>query len=346
MPEPVATASPAHAPDRAAAAYLIDQSLGFVYPAALRAAASAGVADHLADGPRTVAELARRTGSDPRNLHRVLRLLATRGVFAEDADGRFRLTSAAHALRSGAPGSAREAVLMLTDRTFWQPAGDMERCLTGDGSAFEALFGTPFFEHFAQDPDTSAVFHRGMAAMSDAENDAIAAACALPPKGTVVDIGGGHGGFLAAVLRQHPSMDGLLYDAAHVLAGQRLGEDGALAGRWSTAEGDFFSAVPTGDVLVLKRILHDWDDGRCVTLLRNCRRALAPGGRVLVVDAVVPAGNEPHQSKDLDLLMMTSLTGRERTAADFVTLFTSAGLRLLRVIPTGTVLSVVEARVD
>ncbi|MBD0671610.1 SAM-dependent methyltransferase [Streptomyces sp. CBMA156] len=328
---------------RGSAAFLIDEALGFVFPAALRAAADTGVADALANGPATADELAAATGTDERNLYRMLRLLATRGVVAEGAQGRFTLTEAGQALRSDVPHSARSAVRMLTDHTFWLPAGRMTHCLTEGTTAFDTTFGLPFFDHFAQDERTAAVFHVGMAAMSDPENALIAAACDFPATGTVVDIGGGHGGLLLEVLRRNPGLEGVLHDRAHVLAGHRLDGDKEVAGRWTTHEGDFFSAVPTGDVHLLKRITHDWDDEQCVTLLEHCRRALRPGGRILVLDAVVPRDNAPHQAKTLDLLMMASLTGRERTEADFAELLGRAGLRLSRVLPTGTVLSVVEA---
>ncbi|WP_172381764.1 methyltransferase [Streptomyces sp. MNP-20] len=333
----------AHGGDGGGAA-LIDAALGFVFPAALRAAALARVADHLADGPRAPAELAAATDTDPAALTRVLRLLATRGLFGEDEQGRFRLEAAGQALRSDVPGSVRDGVLMITDRTFWLPAGRMDHCLSTGGSVFEEIFTRPFFDHFAQDAKTAAVFHDGMAAMSGVENGPIAGAYDFPKTGTVVDVGGGQGGFLAAILRAGPGLSGVLYDRAHVVAGHRLADDAALTGRWSTAEGDFFTDVPKGDIVVLKRILHDWQDEQCVRLLRACRRALAPGGRILVVDAVIAPDNRPHQAKDLDLLMMASLVGRERTHEDFRAVLTEAGLRLTRVVPTPTVLSIVEAR--
>ncbi|MCX4683111.1 methyltransferase [Kitasatospora purpeofusca] len=327
---------------RTSAAFLVDEALGFLFPAALRAAAEVGVADHLAAGPALPADLAAATGTDARNLHRVLRLLATRGIVTEDEQGRFALTGAGQALRSDVPHSARTAIRMLTDRTMWGPAGELTHCLTEGATAFEKLFGMPFFDHFAKDEHTAAVFHVGMAAMSDPENAPIAAAYDFPASGTVVDIGGGHGGLLLEVLRRNPGLEGVLYDRSHVLAGNRLDAHGEIAGRWTPQDGDFFSSVPSGDVHLLKRITHDWDDDTCATLLGHCRRALRPGGRILVLDAVVPPGNGPHQSKALDLMMMASLTGRERTEADFAELFGRAGLRLSRVIPTSTVLSVVE----
>ncbi|MGW1073139.1 methyltransferase [Streptomyces sp. NPDC002537] len=330
---------------RESAARLIEEAVGYLYPAALRAAASVGVADHLAQGPRTPAELAEATGTDPVSLRRVLRLLSTRGLFEEDDEGRFRLTEAGDALRTDAPVSVRSAVLMLTDRTMWLPAGEMTRCLEGGTSAFPSIFGMPFFDHFAKDADTARIFHEGMASMSDAENEPIADAYDYPTApATVVDVGGGHGGLLLAALRTGPaSLRGVLYDQPHVLAGHRLADAEDVVGRWATQEGDFFTTVPRGDLYFLKRILHDWDDAQCVRVLRNCREAMAPGGRVLVVDAVIPAGNAPHQGKTLDLMMMASLVGRERTGTEFAGLFEDAGLRLARVIPTGTVLSIVEA---
>ncbi|QNP72559.1 SAM-dependent methyltransferase [Streptomyces roseirectus] len=328
---------------RRSGAFLVDEAMAFLQSAALRAAAEVKVADHLAGGPLAPAQLAVATGVDERGLYRVLRLLATRGIVEEDTRGAFTLTDAGQALRGDVPGSVRTAVLMITDRSMWQPAGELARCLTGQLPVFDSMFGMPFFDYFAQDERTAAVFHVGMAAMTDPENAVIAGAYDFPDTGTVVDVGGGHGGLLLEVLRQNPSLDGVLYDQAHVLAGHRLAGAEEIAGRWALADGDFFTHVPDGDVIMMKRITHDWDDDRCVTLLTHCRRALRPGGRVLVLDAVVPPGNAPHQSKTIDLMMMASLGGRERTAGDFAALFEAAGLKLARVLPTDTVLSVVEA---
>lgn len=330
---------------REAAAFLIDEAVGFLLPAALRTAAELRVADHLADGSRTAGELATVTGADPRSLHRVLRLLATRDIVRQDGADRFTLTAAGAALGSAGPHSVRHAVLMLTDRAFWLPAGEMTRCVTDGRPVFEPIFGMPFFDYFAQDSATAEVFHAGMAAMSELENEPIAAACDFPPTGTVVDIGGGHGGLLHAVLRNHPGLTGVLYDQAHVLDGHRLGSEHApdIAGRWSTAAGDFFSAVPSADIYLIKRILHDWDDDQCAAILRNCRAAMRPGGRVLAIDAVIGEDNLPHQAKTIDLLMMALLPGRERTREEFAALFDTAGLRLTRIVRTPAVLALIEA---
>ncbi|MFC6093119.1 methyltransferase [Saccharothrix lopnurensis] len=335
-PGPVAP--PAEADPRFA---LMDLAMSYLVPAALRAVAVLGVADHLTGGPRPVADLARAVGAHPLNLRRALRLLATHGIFTEDDEGRFALTPAAEPMRTDAPSSFRAAILMLTDATFWRPAGELEEAVRTGTSPFDRLFGMPFFDHFARDPGTAAVFHDGMASMSDPENPLVARALDLPPDAVVVDVGGGHGGLLLAVLREHPGARGVLFDQPHVLEGHRLGELGA-EDRWDLVAGDFFAEAPPGDTYLLKRILHDWDDEHALRVLEHCRRAMSPHGRVLVADAVVPPGNDPDPGKVIDLLMMSSFTGRERTRADFDALFTRAGLRLTRVLPTDTRLSVVE----
>jgi hypothetical protein len=176
-------------------------------------------------------------------------------------------------------------------------------------AAFEPIFGMPLFDYFARDAATGALFHTCMAAVSDPENQPIADAYDFPTTGAVVDVGGGHGGLLHTVLRNRPGLTGVLFDQAHVLAGHRLGGADAreIAGRWDTVPGDFFLSVPAADTYLIKRIVHDWDDEQCVLLLRNCRAAMNSGGRILVIDAVIPAGNEPHQAKTLDLMLMACL---------------------------------------
>lgn len=327
----------------ASAARLMDVTLGYFYSAALRAVAVTGLADHADGQPRTAADLAAATGVSADGVARVLRLLATRGLFAEDDPGWFRLTAAGEPLRSDSPVSVRDMIVMQTDRSLWLPAGEMERCLAEGRSLTEDLLGQPFFDYFAQDPDLTAIFHNGMAAASAMENAPAATAYDFPDAGTVVDIGGGHGGFLAAVLRANPGLHGVLYDEAHVLTGHGLADQPDLDGRWACADGDFFTSVPSGDVLVLKRILHDWDDEQCARLLRTCRQALNPDGRILVIDTVIAPDNQPHQGKVLDLLLMVSMGGRERTEDDFRRLFADAGLQLVRTVATPAPVSIVEA---
>ncbi|MYU22571.1 methyltransferase [Streptomyces sp. SID8352] len=322
--------------------FLIEQALGLAYPAALRAAAVTGVADHLSDAPAPLEELARATGTDAGNLHRILRVLATRGVFREVGAGHFVLTPAAEPLRTDAPSSVRAAITMLTSKAIWFSCGELAVPVRGGDISFDSVFGKRIWDYWGGDLPKDEEFHAGMASMSDPEIRSPLRSYRFPDGATVVDVGGGHGTLLLHVLAQNPSLNGVLYDREKVLAGHRLGELGADE-RWETRAGDFLEEVPAGDLYLLKYITHDWDDERAARILRNCRRAMAPGGRVLVFDAVIPEGNTPHTGKLLDLIVMSVLPGRERTEDGFRRLFADAGLRMTRVIGTDSHVSVVEA---
>ncbi|MEU7043271.1 methyltransferase [Streptomyces varsoviensis] len=324
---------------------LSEHALAYLHSATLRAAARLGVADHLVDGPRTPDQLAALTGADAGHLRRALRLLATRDVFHEDETGAFGLTPLAQLLRSDAPSSMREAVGMLTDETFWRPAGRLEETVRTGHTVFDDIFGAPFFDYLAGSAELGAAFDTGMAALSDGENAAIAAACPLPAAGVVADVGGGRGGLLREVLLRGPKLTGILYDQEAVVRAHAL-EGEELAGRWRVEGGDFFTSVPpAADVYLVKRVLHDWHDDDCLRILRACRAAMTADSRLLVIDAVLPRDNAPHHGKTLDVLMMASLSGRERGADDFRRLLTDAGLAMVRVHPTASSLSVVEAAV-
>ncbi|WP_306211105.1 methyltransferase [Actinoplanes sp. RD1] len=331
-------------PDIEAAAFVLDEVVGYLVPAALRAAAVTGVADHLRNGPRPVAELAAATGATEAGLHRVLRLLATRGIFTEAAPGVFALTPPAAALTTDAPHPVRAAVLMMTDPAMWRSAGEVAESTLDGKPAFDRIFGAPLFDHYARNPEAVAAFNDGMAQYSGLENDPVAAACTVPPDAHVVDLAGGQGGLLCAVLRRHPTATGTLFDLPHVLPGNVLAADPAVTGRWRLEPGDFRTEVPPADVYLIKRILHDWDDDTCVRLLRTCAAAARPGARILVIDPVLPEGDTPHQAKAVDLLMMTVMPGHERTAAQFERLLATAGLRLTRIIDIPAMpVSVLEA---
>ncbi|WP_328609588.1 COMT family class I SAM-dependent methyltransferase [Amycolatopsis sp. NBC_00345] len=324
------------------AVYLLTEAMGYTFSAALRAAAILGVADHLVDGPRTPGELASPTNSNADFLYRILRLLATRDVFREDGNGRFHLTPRAEALRTDVPSSARRGIIMSTMRTHWLTAFELATAVRTGRQVCETVFGAPFFDHLAQDPDGGAEFHNGMESFSDAARQFALRAYEFPEFGTVVDVGGGHGGFLADVLRRNPGLRGVLFDQEHVLANHCLGQ--LTDDRWDLAAGDFFAAAPTGgDLYTLMYILHDWSDAECVRILRNCRRAMGPDARIAVFDSVVPVGNDPDYAKVLDIIMLMMLTGRERTATEFEQLFAEAGLELTRIVPTRGPLSVIEA---
>ncbi|MET9226402.1 methyltransferase [Lentzea sp. NPDC003310] len=326
----------------ASAVHLISEAHAYLKSAALRAVARLGVADHLGDGPRPARELAAAVGADADYLSRALRLLCTNGIFRQDADGAFALTPLGQGLRTDSPYSARWGVVMSTMHTHWSSAFELEQCLRTGTPSFPALFGKPFFDYVAG--DARAEFHGGMGSFSGAARRLALDAYDFPATGTVVDVGGGAGGFLRDVLHAHPGLRGVLFDQEHVLPGEV--PPGIAPGRWTEVAGDFFDEVPPGDLHVLSYVLHDWNDDECVRILRNCRAAMRPGGKIAVVDAVVRPGDEPDDAKLLDLVMMMLVSGRERTREEFARVFARAGLRLGRVVPSAGPLSVVEAVTD
>ncbi len=310
-------------------------------------AARLGIADVIAkDGPSTPQAIARSVKAKAPLLARVLRALASVGVFAEGPGGRFRLTPLGETLRSDRPGSLRSFALMAIDDYNWQAWGRLPEGVVSGASPFEKHFGMPFFQWLAQHPDKERVFAASMASISATENAAIARAYPFSDFTHLVDVGGAHGHLLAVILTQHKKLRGVLYDQPQVVEG--AGKSGflakpGLARRSETIGGDFFSAVPAGaDGYVMKYIIHDWDDEKCVRILRNCRTAMAPTGRVLVVDHVIPPGNARSWGKLLDINMMVLPGGQERTREQFRTLFERAGLRLKRIVPTDCPLSIVE----
>lgn len=305
--------------------------------------AKLGVADALARGARTSDELAAATGSHGPSLFRVLRALASVGVFVEESPGRFALTPVGETLRSG-PGSLRGMAVFLGEPFHARAVGDLLHCVRTGKPAFEHVHGARFFDYVTAHPDAAEVFDEAMTANTSAQQDAVVGAYDFSGIGTLVDVAGGHGSLLAAVLRATPTLKGVLFDLPHVAAkARRVFEAAEVADRVEVASGDFFKALPAADAYMMKHIIHDWDDDRCVQILQNCRKAMRGAGRVLVVDGVIPAGNDPFPGKllDLEMLLMTD-GGRERTRAEFEALFARAGLKLSRVLPTRSEVSIVE----
>ncbi|MFF9020300.1 methyltransferase [Streptomyces eurythermus] len=327
----------------AAIRQVLGDSLGYLYPACLRVAIRAGVPDLLAGGPRTTGQLADATGLHAPFLYRVLRFLATRGVFREDDDGAFHITPAAQVLRSDVPYSVRTTALLLTDEMYWKSAERLEDTVREGATAFNKIFGAPLFDYLNTHEESARVFHTGIADLSTIEQGRVADSYAFPERGTVVDVGGGPGGFLRTILTKNPGLRGVLYEQAQVLE-QHILDVPELAGRWETAEGDFFETTPTGgDLYLLKRVLHDWSDDDCLRILRACRKGMGADAKLLIVDCVVPRGNDPDPGKLYDIAMMTIFDGMERTEAEFDRLLTTTGFRLSRIIPTNGPVSIVEA---
>jgi hypothetical protein len=327
----------AAATERAAspARVLAQMLVGNQLQQAIYVAAKLGIADLLRDGPRPSAELAEAAGAHPAALYRLLRALAGFGIFAEDEEGRFALTPLAEPLQSG-PRSVRSFALW-SGGVSYQAYGGLEHSVRTGEPAFEHLFGQEFFEYLATHPESGAVFDEMMSRHTAPVAPAVAAYDFTGVE-TVVDVGGGRGELLAAILGEHPAMSGVLVDRPGVVEHARVGD------RCTTVAGDIFGPLPHGDAFILKSVVHGLSDEAAVRLLANCRRALNPNGIVLLVELVVPPGNEPSPAKQMDLLMLVGCHGRERTADELGALLAEAGLRLVDVTPTKHAYSIVEAR--
>lgn len=308
--------------------------------------AKLGIADRLAAGPRTAADLAGDVRVDPRCLHRLLRMLAGSGVLASDRDGRFRLTPLGETLRSEVPDSMRGFAIMMVEDYNWDAWKGLGWSVETGQTAFEKVFGKRIFDYFDEHPADRKVFGESMASLSGTENPAVAAAYDFSKVQRIVDVGGSLGHLLATILRANPLLRGVLYDLPGVVAAARKDVHVTAAGvaeRCELVQGDFFEKVPAdADAYIMKYVLHDWEDERALAILRNCRKAMSEGGRVLAVDNVVAPGDAPHWGKMLDINMMVLGGGMERTEEEFRDLFARAGLRLVRVIPTDCPLSIVE----
>ena len=309
-------------------------------------AAKLGIADALVAGPLTVHEIAARVGAHPPYLGRVLRALASVGIFAADPHGRFHLTRLAQTLRSDHPESLRNFALMLVDDYNWSAWGALEHTVRTGEPAFEHVHGAPAFPWMREHPEKEKMFSASMASISVMENAAVTRAYAFGKVRKVVDIGGAHGHLLVSILRSYVKVRGVLFDQPPVIeeavkSGFMSASD--LAGRCEAVGGDFFDSVPPGaDAYVMKYIIHDWDDEKSVRILQNCRKAMGEDGRVLVIEHVVTAGNRFDWGKLMDINMMVMLGSKERTKDEFRQLFARAGLRLKRVIKTASSLSFLE----
>jgi len=329
---------PPHAP-------ILELSFATVLTRALYAVTERGVPDLLADGPATPEEVVAKIGGHPIAMLQVLRALASVGIFSHGTDGRFGLTRVGETLVTGHPTAAREMVLGLNGPAIWSALGEMPAVLETGRTGVEIALGTSFFDHLRQHPDEEAVFNRMMIAVHGGEPAAVAEAYDFSGIGTVVDVGGGLGTMLVTLLRRHPHLTGILFDAPSVVEEATATVAAAgVEGRCQRVGGDFFTSVPAGgDAYVLSHIIHDWPVDECQTILRHCREAMNPGGRVLIVEMVLPEGAEPHPGKMLDVVMLAVAGGRERTAAEYGELLGPAGLRVERVVPTASAVSVVEA---
>jgi len=308
-------------------------------------AAKLGLADLLVDGPKSSEELAAAVGAHPGALYRVLRALAGVGIFHEIAGGRFDLTPLAEPLRSDIPGSLRAWATVCGEDWHMRMWNDILYSVrTGEG-AFPHVHGMGSFEYFQHHPEKGAVFYEAMTNLTAQVSGAVLAAYDFSGLRRIVDVGCGVGTFTTAILQAHPHLSSTLFDIPPVIEQARQVVGGAgLGERCDFVAGDFFQSVPAGgDAYVLKNIIHDWNDEKAITILRNCRQGMAADGRVLVVEMVVQPGNDPSPAKMFDITMLVAEGGQERTEAEQRRLFEAAGLRLSRIVPTPSPVSVIEA---
>ena len=307
--------------------------------------AKLGIPDLLKSGPKTVEELASDTKMHAPSLYRVLRALASIGFVRATADGRFAQTPLSEILVTDAPGSLRWFTVSELGQEHYPAWGNLMRSVPTGEIAFDNFFGVDIWKYFEQNPEDAAVFNNSMSGVTAATNEEILALYDFSSFGTVVDIGGGHGGLITSILKANPKLKGILFDAPQVIEGARPRIEAAgIAERCQTVAGDFFKSVPAGgDAYVMKWIIHDWDDERAITILKHIRNEVSQNGRVIIVDSVVPENNEPDFSKFFDLNMMVMTGGKERTEKEFAQLLAAAGFKLRRVIPTKVPTSIVEA---
>jgi hypothetical protein len=336
--DPAAPALPLHA-------QLIQIAAASWIAPVVYAAAKLGLADHLAAGPKSAAELAGITGTHAPTLHRLMRTLAGLGILTEKDAQRFALTPLGEALKTGAPGSARATLIAFCGPAFWHSWEEILYSLETGKPGFDKANGMPVFEYLAQHPEAASHFSEAMVGFHGAEPPAVANAYDFSAFKTVVDVGGATGNMLAAILSHHPSPRGVLFDRPHVVRdAPALLEARGVADRVTIEPGDFFERVPAGgDAYLFSHIIHDWNEDQCLTILGHCRKAIKPDGRLLIVETVLPTGDTPHQGKVQDMVMLVIPGGQERTEAEYVSLLSKAGFRLNRVVPTASVVSVVEA---
>lgn len=324
---------------------LLQMIVGTWVSRAIYVAAELGIADLLKDGPHSSEELATATGVDARSLYRVLRALASVGVFAEGSPGYFELTLLAECLQSDRSDSLRAYALKFGQAWDWQPWGYVLESVKTGKPVFKNVFGMEIFEYLAENPEAARIYNEAMSSFSEKRSAAITASYDFSSICNLVEVGGGRGSLLASILNTNLAMKGVLFDLPHVIeAARQLIEAEGLLERCKLVAGNFFESVPSGgDAYILKHIIHDWGDEQALAILKNCHHAMPEQGKLLVVEMVIPSGNEPFFGKLLDLQVLVNYQGGcERTEAEYQALFETAGFSLTKIVPTVSPLSVIE----
>ena len=306
-------------------------------------AATLKLPDYLAGGPETAEQLAPLTGTHAPALYRVMRTLASLGLFTEDHAHRFALRPLGEALKSGAPSHA--TALMMGGDIVARSLDNMLYAAQTGRTGFQNSFGMPLFDWLGSHPLEASLFNETMVGIHGMEPPAVVAAYDFSVFKIIADVGGSTGNMLTTILARHPSSRGILFDLPHVVrdAPAFIAQRG-LTDRIQIETGSFFDGVPAGaDAYILSHVIHDWNEEQCLTILGHCRRAMSSDGRLLLVEMVLPAGDTPHPGKLLDIAMLLVPGGEERTEAQYAALLDKAGFRLTRVVPTASLVSIVEA---
>jgi hypothetical protein len=322
---------------------LIQMATAYWMSRILYVAAEMNLAERLAEGPRTAKELAQSTATDAPSLYRLMRALASLGLFTEGLSHQFSLTALGEAFRTS---TVRATVLTLAGDLLTKSLEQLPYSVQTGKSGFEKAFGMPFFEYLANHPTDASMFSETMVGFHGSEPAAVAAAYDFSQFETIIDVGGATGNLLATILRRHPKPHGILFDLPHVVRdAPALIEAHRLADRITIEAGNFFESVPAAaGAYLLSHIIHDWSEAHCLTILGNCRRTMKPKSRLLIIETVLAPGDTPHLGKMLDMFMLALFTGaQERTEPEYRGFLDKAGFRLTRVVPTESAVSIVEA---
>jgi O-methyltransferase domain len=328
--------------------FLLELAFAPLVAQALHVVAKLGVADALKEKPLSIKELAAVTNTNEGALYRVMRSLESFGIFEEIDPKVFALNSSAEPLRSDAPNSIRSGIVFMGEEWHWRVWGELLYSVQTGKPAWSKVHGKDCFDYFPEQPEHYEIFNRAMTEMSVSSAPSVVDAYDFSGIETIADIAGGHGFLLSQVLKANPHMKGILFDTPSVIGGgsQLLTREG-VASRVEKVSGNFFVAVPGGaDAYLMKHIIHDWDDGRSKLILQNINRVSKRNGKVLLVEIVVPEGSDQDLSKLMDLEMLVSPGGIERTGREYRQLLGHAGFRLTRIIPTNSAYSIIEAVKD
>ncbi|MFC0107564.1 methyltransferase [Kibdelosporangium aridum] len=331
--------------DQTAAYSLLNLIQGSVITQAISAAAKLGIADVLADGPLPAEEIAKRVGADPEATYRLLRTLSGYSVFAIQPDGRYTLTPMADALRENATDSMRGMAMLMGHPLLWEDWGHLLTSVRTGEANMPKLRGMGAYEFLMSNPEYAGEFFQGMGSISQSETDPVLAAYDFSQFSKIVDVIGGRGALLAGMLNQAPDAKGVLYDQEMATTDAKpVLEAAGVADRVTIENGAPFDKLPAGaDAYVLKHVLHDFPEDACLTMLNNLREAIAPDGKVLVIEYVLNENNERHIGNIIDLWLLLLLGAKERTLPQYTELFAKAGLKVVRAVPTSSPVSIIEA---